>query len=170
MSGPTTRFVAAPFALAAFGLASAWWRVGSAFAAGVPPAVADPHEDEFPRGDVPDEFRHGLAFAELCYRQAEADWAEALPLRGVDPMAALDRLAAAVDALAVENAVLRDRIARATAELDRAPDADPEKPTKRAMREALQANLFAWHVLTEGRDPPSKRRAEDAPRDVGCAP
>lgn len=111
-----------------------------------------------------DEFRHGLAFAELCYRQAEADWAEALPLRGVDPMAALDRLAAAVDALAAEWDVLRDRIARATAELDRAPDsADPEKPIKREAKAMAQANLFAWTVLMEGRDPPSKRRAEDAP-------
>lgn len=166
MDGPIARLIAAPFALAAFGLAAAWWRVGSAFAGCVPPADADSCEDEFPRGDVSAEFLHGLAFAELCYRRAEADWAEALPLRGVDPFAALDRLAAAVDALAVERDVLRDRITRAVAELDRAPDADTEKPTKRAMREVLRANTFAWTVLTEGRDAPSKRRAEDAPREV----
>lgn len=163
MNNPIARFAATPFALAAFGLAAAWWRVGSAFAACVPPAAAVEDEDEFPRGGMSDEFRNGVAFAELCYRQAEADWAEALPLRGVDPVAALDRLAAAVDALAAERDALRDRIERAVAELDRAPDADPEKPGKRAMRDVMRANTFAWHVLTEGRDPPSKRRVEDAP-------
>lgn len=157
MDGPIARFVAAPFAFAAFALAAAWWRVGSAFAAHVPTAGADPLEDEFPRGGMSDEFRNGVAFAELCYRQAEADWAEALPLRGVDPVAALDRLAAAVDALAAERDALRDRIERAVAELDRAPDADPEKPGKRAMRDVLRANTFAWHVLAEGRDPPSRQ-------------
>lgn len=154
MNGPIMRFIAAPFALAAY----------------VPPKAADPDEDDLPRGDMSDEFRHGLAFAELCYRQAEADWAEALPHRGVDPMAALDRLAAAVDALTAERDALRDRIARATAELDRAPDADPDKPTKRAMRDVLRANLFAWMVLCEGRDPPGRRRAEDAPRDADPTP
>lgn len=108
---------------------------------------------------------------------------------------ALDRLAAAVDALAAERdalrdalrdrvalhvrdiyqahdentvlkaetAVLLDRIARATAELDRAQEADPDKPNKRAMREVMRANTFAWTVLAEGHDPPSVRRAEGAP-------
>lgn len=78
---------------------------------------------------------------------------------------AVGTLAAEGGALAAERDDLRRRIIRALDELDAAPDADPERPSKRAMREVLQANTRAWAVLAEGRDPPSKRRAEDAPRD-----
>ena len=70
----------------------------------------------------------------------------------------------------LENFDLRDRIGRATAELDAAPDtADPERPTKREAKAMAEANLRAWHVLTEGRDPLSVRRAEHMPRDAGGA-
>ena len=122
----------------------------------------------------------GQQRATLAFRQ---DW--------LDATARMDRLDAAVSALAAERDAsravadalaalsarqtaetdaLRDRLARAVAELDAAPDADPDKPSKRAMREVLAANTRAWAVLTEGRDPPSKRRAEDAPRDAGDGP
>lgn len=110
----------------------------------------------------------GLAHdAALAEARREAAWlvltARDTPAGAV--MATLDRVADAVDALAAERDGLRDRITRATAELDAAPDADPERPSKRAMREVLQANTRAWAVLAEGRDPPSKHRGEDAPRD-----
>lgn len=113
---------------------------------------------------------HDAALAEA---RREAAWlvltARATPAGAV--MATLDRLDDAVCALAAERDALRDRIARAVAELDAAPDsADPEKPSRREAKATADANLRAWTVLTEGRDPPSKRRAEHAPRDTGDAP
>lgn len=73
----------------------------------------------------------------------------------------------ATAALTAENAALHGRIARAVAELDAAPDADPDKPSKRQVKALADANTRAWAVLCEGRDPPGKRRAEDAPRHPG---
>lgn len=87
-----------------------------------------------------------------------------------DVMRTADRVNAAVDVVAVEREAmiaelhtLRGRIARAVAELDRAPDVDWNTAGRKRVREVVQANLFAWTVLTEDRDPPNKRRAEDAP-------
>lgn len=113
---------------------------------------------------------HDAALAEA---RREAAWlvltARATPAGAV--MAALDRLDDAVRALSAERDDLRERIARAVAELDAAPDpADPEKPSRREAKAAAEANLRAWAVLCEGRDPPSRRRAGDAPRDAGDAP
>lgn len=81
--------------------------------------------------------------------------------------AALDRLAAAVEALAAERDGLRERIARAVFELDEAPDINPDKAGKQAVRAVVLANTRAWAALCEGRDPPSRRRPEHAPRDAG---
>lgn len=111
--------------------------------------------------------------AALAEARREAAWlvltARSTP--GGAAMAALDRLDDAVRALVAERDALRDRIARADAELDAAPDpADPEKPSRREAKAMAEANLRAWHVLTEGRDPPSVRRAEHAPRGPGDAP
>ncbi len=64
--------------------------------------------DDLPEGGLPDEFRRGVAFAQLCRRQAEHDHAWALRRRGLDPIAALDRLAAAVEALAAERDALKN--------------------------------------------------------------
>ena len=96
-------------------------------------------------------------------RDAMRDLANDYRDRWIRQVQANDSARAVIAARGLELGELRDRIRRAVAELDAAPDADPEKPSKRAMREVLQANTRAWAVLTEGRDPPSKRRAEDAP-------
>ena len=56
---------------------------------------------------------------------------------------------------------LANRIARAVAILDEAPDPASDDVSKREAHAIQSANRRAWAVLTEGRDPPSKRRAED---------
>lgn len=113
--------------------------------------------------------RHSLAWLDRLSGALEAVIAERDELRDRAERLAYDLrdAHAASTALKCEIATLLHRMSRAVAELDAAPDADPEKPSKRAMREVLAANTRAWAVLTEGRDPPSKRRAEDAPRDIG---
>ena len=58
---------------------------------------------------------------------------------------------------------LADRISRAVAILDEAPDPASDDASKREAHAIQAANRRAWAVLTEGRDPPSKRRVEDAP-------
>lgn len=93
--------------------------------------------------------------------------ADELAVGGAAAIAALDRLDATVAALVAERDALRERITRAVAELDAAPDIDPDKLCGKAKALAVaQANTRAWAVLTEGRDPPSRRRAEDAPQIV----
>lgn len=113
--------------------------------------------DDLPAGGVSDEFRRGAAFAELCRHQADADRRDARAAQDLDVWITMDRLAEAVDALAAERDELRERIARAVFELNEAPDIDPDKASKRAVLEVLRANTFAWHVLAEGRDPPSRQ-------------
>ncbi len=81
--------------------------------------------------------------------------------------ATLDRLNDAMETVIAERDALRCRVALAVAELDAAPDVNPDTAGKRRVREVVAANTRAWAVLTEGRDPPSRRRAEDAPRDAG---
>ncbi len=51
-------------------------------------------------------------------------------------------------------------IQRALNALNAAPDVDPAKATRAEVAALHAANLAAWAILTEGRDPPSKRRAE----------
>ena len=124
-----------------------------------------------PRERLLSAARHSLAWLDRLSGALEALIAERDELR--DRVARLTHdvrdAHTGSTALKAEIAALLHRIHRAVAELDAAPDADPDKPSKRAMREVLAANTRAWAVLTEGRDPPSKRRAEDAPRDAGDA-
>ena len=63
-------------------------------------------------------------------------------------------------AAAAEIGRARDRITRALAALDTAPDVDPAKATRAEVAAIVAANLAAWMVLTEGRDPPSQRGGE----------
>lgn len=92
---------------------------------------------------------------------------DSLARAGEEADAALARLSNAVEALAAERDEWRTRVMRAIDELDEAPDINPDKAGKQAVRAVVLANTRAWAVLCEGRDPPSGRRAEDAPRDVG---
>ena len=82
-----------------------------------------------------DEFRRGLAFAHLCQLQGNDDLVETV-------------------------GILRARITRALAILDTAPK-PVEKPSRTEALAIQAANRQAHAVLSEGRDPPSNRRAED---------
>ena len=55
------------------------------------------------------------------------------------------------------------RIARALAALDAAPDVDPAKATRAEIAALHRANMEAWTILSEGRDPPSCRAAVGGP-------
>lgn len=58
---------------------------------------------------------------------------------------------------------LRHRIKLAVAALNQAPDL-PDGRVTRAQADAMRlANVLAWTFLTDGQDPPSKRRASEAP-------
>lgn len=52
--------------------------------------------------------------------------------------------------------LLADRINCAIAALDEAPDADPAKATRAEVAATHAANLKAWAILSNGRDPPSR--------------
>ena len=82
------------------------------------------------------EFRRGMAFAHLCLLQRDDDPVEAV-------------------------GILRKRITRALAILDTAPDLTSDDVSKREAHAIQAANRQAHAVLSEGRDPPSNRRAED---------
>ena len=84
------------------------------------------------------EFRRGMAFAHLCLLQRDDDPVEAV-------------------------GILRARITRALAILDTAPDPVGVKLTRNDAAAIQAANRQAHAVLSEGCDPPSKRRAEDKP-------
>lgn len=60
-----------------------------------------------------------------------------------------------------------ERITRAITALDTAPDVDPAKATRAEVSAMRAANLLAWTILTEGRDPPSRRGA--TPETPPCA-
>lgn len=64
---------------------------------------------------------------------------------------------------------LDGRITRAIAALDAAPDVDPAQATRAQVTALHAANLAAWAILTEGRDPPS-RRGTDASDDPSATP
>lgn len=63
---------------------------------------------------------------------------------------------------------LYHRVQRATAALDTAPDVDPAKATRAEVAATHAANLKAWTILTEGRDPPSRRGAGAGETAVGA--
>lgn len=68
------------------------------------------------------------------------------------------------DALRVVARDASDRITRAIAALDACPDVDPAKATRAQTSEAFTANLAAWTITTEGRDPPSRRGSRKGER------
>lgn len=69
-----------------------------------------------------------------------------------------------------ELAALRYKVRLAVAALNQAPDL-PDGRVTRALAEAMRlANVLAWTYLTDGQDPPSQRRASEAPAAVNDAP
>jgi hypothetical protein len=75
-------------------------------------------------------------------------------------LAHLRRLAA----VEAELVALRERIASAIEALDRAPDFGlVTEPSRKQALAIQEANCWAWTILNEGRDPPSRRRSEHAP-------
>ncbi len=66
-------------------------------------------------------------------------------------------------ALHAELEAVRYQIRLAVAALNQAPDL-PDGRVTRAQADAMRlANVLAWTFLTDGKDPPSKRRASEAP-------
>jgi len=69
-------------------------------------------------------------------------------------------------AVAAELDALRYKIRLAVAALNQAPDLCTGRVT-RAQADAIRlANVLAWTFLTDGKNPPSQRRASDAPRSA----
>ena len=58
------------------------------------------------------------------------------------------------------NEILQDRIDRAIAVLQAAPDLVNDEASKRLARDVATANRVAWAILTEGRYPESFRYSE----------
>ncbi len=66
-------------------------------------------------------------------------------------------------ALHAELEAVRYQVRLAVAALNQAPDL-PDGRVTRAQADAMRlANVLAWTFLTDGQDPPSKRRASEAP-------
>lgn len=63
---------------------------------------------------------------------------------------------------------LRDQLTRAIAALDTAPDVNPAKATRAEVAATHAANLRAWTILTERRDPPSRRGTGAGETAVGA--
>ncbi len=72
-------------------------------------------------------------------------------------------------AAADELDALRHRAKMAVAALNQAPDL-PDGRVTRAQADAMRlANVLAWTFLTDGQDPPSQRRASEAPEGARCS-
>ena len=67
-----------------------------------------------------------------------------------------------------DDRLLLDRITRAAAALNTAPDVDPAKATRTEVAALHAANAAAWAILTEGSDPPSRRGADVEPPQDGA--
>ena len=61
------------------------------------------------------------------------------------------------DAMGAPQGPPTERIDRAIEALNAAPDIDPAKATRAEVSALHASNLQAWTILTEGRDPPSRR-------------